>query len=108
MNITPKKPKSRLKPLKIQARPHLGLKLSPEYNETLKILIQVFEPRMLTKVNPRAKISIISNLGPQILKKTPNLKPTTLLDQFPYIRTDGIDRILFRYSKLQKTLKLTS
>lgn len=47
--------------------------------ELTKILIRGSEPRMLTKVNPKAKSAQISNLEPQILKRILNLIITTLL-----------------------------
>ncbi|KAG5576675.1 hypothetical protein H5410_056809 [Solanum commersonii] len=62
--------------------------------------ITVSEPRMFTKVNPNAEIPQFHNLGSQILKKTWNIKPTTLLDQISPSGTDEIDGIHFRHLKL--------
>ncbi|KAL3347714.1 hypothetical protein AABB24_021410 [Solanum stoloniferum] len=104
-NIAPKKAKSRSGPLKIQLRPLLSLKYFPKSNGTVEIPIQASEPKMLIKVNPKTKIFQISNFGPQIYNKTPNLKLTTLLSPFPHFGTDEIECISFQDSKLQKTQK---
>lgn len=58
-------------------------------------------------VNPKFEIPQFSNLGLQILKKMSNLKPTTLLDRFPHLKTSRIDVVPFGHSKLQKTPKIT-
>lgn len=44
-------------------------------------------------------------LGLQILKRTPNLKLTTLSDQISHFENDGIDEITIRHLKLQKIPK---
>ena len=65
------------------------------------------QTRIFTKVNPKVKFSQFSNLGSQILKKTFNMKPTILTNKIPHCEIDGINKILFRHSKLQKKLKTT-
>ncbi|KAG5591629.1 hypothetical protein H5410_042143 [Solanum commersonii] len=45
--------------------------------------------------------------GPQINKKTRNLKPTILTDKISHSETNEINEIPFRHSKLQKTPKVT-
>lgn len=66
MNITPKKAKSSLRPLKIQPRPPLEQKSSQEFNGTVRSPIRTFVLWMFIKANPHNKISQISNLEPQI------------------------------------------
>jgi len=91
-NIMPKKVKRSSRPLKNIPKSHFGLKSPLKSNITLGIPIRVSEPRILTKVNPKDKLSTTSNLGSQILKKNLNLKSTTLIGKIPHF---GIDEIPF-------------
>lgn len=58
---------------------------------------------MLTRVNPKVIFNFqLKTSGP---KKDSKMKSTIYLDQLSHSGTDGIDRITFQHSKLQKDTK---
>lgn len=65
-NFRPKNIKSSLGPLKNQPRPYLDLKSPSRSNEIVENPFRASELLLLTKVNSKVRISIISKFGPQI------------------------------------------